>query len=349
MIPYFRLRSNEDELGELMNVHKNASWAVGEQIKEVETQLVKLFNKKHVVLTSNGNSALFVAIKALGISKKEIIVPCISTCFAITNAVVTSGNSPVFCDVNESDGNCSLEHVTQLAKEKNIKYIISPNFAGSLSAISEFKKLGLIVIEDSCQSFHSSIDHVSEADMQIFSFYPTKGINGIDGGAILLDDIGLAQKATKLAHYDNQTNFEITERYNFRFLNAHAAVLLANLNRLVETQERLRYLQNSYLNVLNNRDDLKVLGNQKSKIRQRFVINVNDLLKQRIKETFQKEEIALSPFFAWNCIKEQQSEFSNASKMVNNTFCLPYFEDLSDKELEIVKKALDYVFTQSKN
>ncbi len=345
MIPYFRLSSNKKELEELTKVHQNSSWANGEYIKKVEEQLKILFKKQHVVLTSNGNSALFVALKALGIKGQEVIVPCASTCFAITNAVITSGNKPIFCDVNESDGNCNVEHVTRLVKQHNINYIISANFAGNLSATSEFKKLGLTVIEDACQSFHSSLFSSSEADVQVFSFYPTKGINGIDGGALVLNDSDLAQKASKLVYYDDQTSFETSERYNFRFLNAHAAVLHANLAHIKTTQERLTQIRNSYLATLQGKKEVNVLTNGNSKISQRFVIYVDESLKAKLNETFKAKQIALSPFFTWNCSKEEQIQLVNASKIVNNTFCLPYFEDLSDDEINSVNQALKHVFT----
>lgn len=347
MIPYFRLRSNEKELEELTKIHQSASWANGEHIKEVEEELKLLFKKQHVVLTSNGNSALFITLRSLGIIEKEIIVPSISTCFAITNAVITSGNIPVFCDVNQSDGNCNIDHVAALVKQRNIKYIISANFAGNLSSIGEFKKLGLIVIEDACQSFYSSLGNSSEADVQVFSFYPTKGINGIDGGALLLNDSNVAQSASRLVYYDDQLEYETSERYNFRFMNAHAAVLLANLKQIKQTQQRLTQIKDKYMQALHGKKGVAVLQNTKESVFQRFVMSVDEDFKESLQEVFKKREIALSPFFMWNSSKEGRTELLNAAKLVNNTFCLPYFEDLTDSELSIVTEALDHVFKES--
>lgn len=347
MIPYFRLRSNEKELEELTKIHQSASWANGEHIKKVEEELKTLFKRQHVVLTSNGNSALFIALRSLGIKGKEVIVPSISTCFAITNAVVTTGNTPVFCDVNETDGNCSLDDVTKLVKQRGIKYIISANFAGNLSAVSEFKKLGLTVIEDACQSFFSNMGSISEADVQVFSFYPTKGVNGIDGGALLLNDLDTAKSASKLVYYDDQLEYETSERYNFRFLNTHAAVLLANLKQIKQTQERLTQIGDKYMKALRGKKGVSILQNAKSRFFQRLVISVDETFKFALQQTFKDKEIALSPFFIWNNNIDERRELLNASKLVNSTFCLPYFEDLTDNELSIVIEALDHVFTES--
>lgn len=345
MIPYFRLRSNPKELEELTNVHQNSCWVNGDYTSKVDEQLKALFKKKHVVLTSNGSSALFLALKVLGVEGKEVIVPCVSTCFAITNAVISSGNTPVFCDINKSDGNCDIEHVTQLVKQRGIKNVISANFAGNISAVNEFKKLGLTVIEDACQSFHSSLHFASEADIQVLSFYPTKGINGIDGGALLLNDADLAKKISKMVYYDDQTDFENSHRYNFRFLNAHAAVLYANLNSIKQTEDCLSKIASSYRNVISKKKGVSLMENPNSKILQRFVIRVDNAYKLNLINVFEEREIALSPFFGWNCKENERNNFVNASMIINNAFCLPYFEDLSDEELDQVNNALDHVFT----
>ena len=170
MIPYFRLAKPQTELDALKEVYASGHWANGSAITETEENIKTIFNKPYVVLTSNGYSSLFIAIKSLNIKNERIIVPAIGTCFAISNAIISTGNTPVFCDVNLQDGNCSIESVKHLVETQSIKYIITPNYAGNLSGVSYFKEtLNLIVIEDACQSFFSSMQHQkSLADVQVF-------------------------------------------------------------------------------------------------------------------------------------------------------------------------------------
>ncbi|PBQ31532.1 hypothetical protein CNR22_07050 [Sphingobacteriaceae bacterium] len=346
MIPYFRLHAHAGELEAISAVQQKGHWAVGEYISEAEKELRKLFHNKEVVLSSNGYSALFIAIKALGIKGQKIITPCLSTCFAIGNAIVASGNTAVFCDVNLQDGNCDLEHVSALVKEQHIKYIISPNYAGNISDTRYLKKeLGLVVIEDACQSFFSSLNYSSEADIQVLSFYPTKGINGIDGGAVVTSSKELAEKARSFVYYNDQTHFEENERYNFRMLNMNAAVLLSNLKRTGSIIEKLQTVKNKYSSSLTSKTEVTVLENDRSKLPHRYVVVFKkESSREKALEVFKKNDISLSLFYEWVCPAEFKKEFKNANVLIKSAFCVPFFEDLSDEEINRIVKNMSDAF-----
>ena len=69
----------------------------------------------------------------------------------------------------------------------------------------------------------------TSADVVTLSFYPTKWVNGIDGGAILLDDDELACLIRKRASYVDQIEYEHRGRYNAQMSNLHAAIALSSL------------------------------------------------------------------------------------------------------------------------
>jgi dTDP-4-amino-4,6-dideoxygalactose transaminase len=350
MIPYYRLKKNKGNLKVLEKIYSNGNWVVGDEISELENKLKQLFNKKHIVLTSNGYSALFVSIKSLGLKNEKIIIPSISTCFAITNAVVTSGNIPVFCDVNLEDGNCSISSVMGLVENDGVKYIISPNHAGNISDVSTFKKLGLTVIEDACQSFFSSINAFSKADIQVFSFYPTKGINGIDGGVIATNEEIIAEKARKLTYYNDQEEFENEERYNFRFLNICAAIALSNIKEQNSTINKLNSIRELYNKSLVDSKNISILENKNSSTLQRYVVNVSDAVTEdNLIQAFKNHQIQLNKFFIWVCPESYKRKFNNAQLLVNKAFCIPYFEDLKTNELTTIESTLKNAIKKSLN
>ncbi len=350
MIPYYRIQHNKNELNALEEVYSNGNWVVGNATAELENKLKQIFNKKHIVLTSNGYSALFVSIKSLGLKNEKIIIPSISTCFAITNAVITSGNIPIFCDVSIEDGNCSVNSVKEIIKSENIKYIISPNHAGNISDVSSFKKLGLTVIEDACQSFFSSINSLSEADIQVFSFYPTKGINGIDGGVIATNEEAIADKARKLTYYNDQEVFENEERYNFRFLNICAAVALSNINKQSLTINKLNSIKELYNKIIENCKKISLLQNKKSSTLQRYIIKVNDeITEDNLVQLFNNNKIRLNKFFISICPEAEKRNFINAQQLLKSCYCIPYYEDLNNEELKTIESTLINVIKKSHN
>lgn len=350
MIPYFRLSKNKNNFDALEKVYNNNNWVVGDETDELEELLKRFFNRKHVVFTSNGYSALFLSIKCIGIKSERIILPAVSTCFAISNAIISTGNIPVFCDVNLKDGNCDKDSVQKIVNDQNVKYIISPNHAGNVSAISAFKQMGLTVIEDACQSFLSSCEIESNADIQVFSFYPTKGINGIDGGVIATNIDEVALKARKLTYYNDQEVFERDERYNFRFLNICAAMALASLKQKDKIVHFLNGVKSTYHNILKGSNKFSILENKESRILQRYVVSVLDEeAKFILKERFKNNQIQLNGFFIWICPQMERSSFMNAKKLVESCYCVPYYEDLNAEEIIRIESVLKNVIEESNN
>jgi perosamine synthetase len=346
VIPYFRLAKPISEQEAVQRISSSGNWAVGEEIALAEKELVRLFKKPYVVLTSNGYSALFISIKSLGIFNQEIILPAIGTCFAISNAIIASGNIPVFCDVNLEDGNCARESVKQLVEKQPIQYIVSPNYAGNLSDIAYFKdSLSLTVIEDACQSFFSSVnDSNSKADVQVFSFYPTKGINGIDGGAIVTNDKKIFETAKSLVYYEEQVSYDTHEHYNFRFLNMNAAVLNSNLKRMPFITEKLKAIEDHFIKVFDASITIKHLKNKASHLNHRFVLKFElNAQLELAKKIFRVNGISLTPFFDWCCEKSQLTNFPNAKALMEYSYCIPFFEDLSEAEIDLITKTLSHV------
>jgi perosamine synthetase len=350
MIPYFRLYKSPEELNAVKRISENGTWANGSDIEMANKTISTLLNKEYVVLTSNGYSALFIAIKSLGIVKKKIILPAIGTCFAISNAIIATGNIPVFCDVNLEDGNCSEESVKHLVETEMIQYIISPNYAGNLSSIAYFKDtLKMTVIEDACQSFFSSmLTPNSIADIQVFSFYPTKGINGIDGGAVVTNNSDVYNAAKALVYYDAQEQYETKEHYNFRFLNMNAAVLNSNLDRVHQISNRLNYIEDSYQSALGDTKGISYLKNIHSNCNHRFVLRIGAKeVLNFAKANFEKQSIAFTPFFNWSCDSSAFIKFLNAQILLESCYCIPFFEDLTEIEMESITKTLSHVVAES--
>jgi perosamine synthetase len=350
VIPYFRIAKPVTEQEAVSRISNTGAWAIGEDIELAEQALVRLFKKPYVVLTANGYSALFISIKSLGIFNQEIILPAIGTCYAISNAIIASGNIPVFCDVNLEDGNCNRDSVKLLVETQSIQYIVSPNYAGNLSDVTYFKdRLNLTVIEDACQSFFSSAyAPSSNADVQVFSFYPTKGINGIDGGAIVTEDIKIFETAKSLVYYNEQVSYNTQEHYNFRFLNMNAAVLNSNLKRMQFIGDRLKAIENKYTSVLSASSSIKHLKNKESYLNHRFVLKFESKeVLNFAKNSFEKNSISFTPFFDWSCESSMSEKFPSAQLLLESCYCIPFFEDLTETEIDLIIKTLSHVVEKS--
>ena len=110
---------------------------------------------KHVVATSNGSTALYAGLFALGIGPgDEVIVPNF-TFVASCNAIILTGAKPVFCEVDSNTFCIDVDKIEDLITEKT-KAIMPVHIYGQSADVPAImkiaKKHNLKVIEDAAQA-----------------------------------------------------------------------------------------------------------------------------------------------------------------------------------------------------
>jgi dTDP-4-amino-4,6-dideoxygalactose transaminase len=131
----------------------------------------------------------------------EVILP--SYTFSSTaNAVVLRGARPVFCDVDPATMNIDPSLIEPLITEKT-RMILPIDYAGipcEIDAIMEIaQRRGLTVMQDAAQSFHSYHKGGracgSVPPLAAFSFHETKNASCGEGGALVVNDPELVDRA----------------------------------------------------------------------------------------------------------------------------------------------------------
>ena len=86
--------------------------------KKLNLEFAKQIKSKFALSVSSGTAGIHVALKALGIDKKEfeVIIPSI-TMSATAMAVINAGATPIFADIDKKTLNISAESI----KKKNLK------------------------------------------------------------------------------------------------------------------------------------------------------------------------------------------------------------------------------------
>lgn len=309
---------------------------LGGATKEIE----RLFPGRACALTSSGFSALLGALESLSLRRQPVIVPMASTCFAIVNAVIASGNKPVFADVDPADGNLSFDAVRLARKQSGARWVISPNHFGAPGATSRFQtELGLRVIEDAAQSFLTTQATGTSADILVLSFYPTKTVNGIDGGCVLSSNGSLIQRVRQWTYYDSQTRIDAAPRFNCRLPNIHAAVLSVNLKRLRVLRERHMGLRHRFDSAFARPD--RVLGGQATgAILSRYVLRFDTPNRcRRFQELFASRKIECGPPLLWTAPASERRG-TTAARLVGCTALIPFHEELNRRETVLIEQTL---------
>lgn len=130
----------------------------------------------------------------------EVIMPSF-TFVSTANAFVLRGAVPVFVDIDPETLNIDPLRIEE-ALTNRTKAIVVVHYAGvcaEMNAIQEIAdRHGLIVIEDAAQALFSTYcgrQAGSLGDLACFSFHETKNIVSGEGGAIVINDTSLVERA----------------------------------------------------------------------------------------------------------------------------------------------------------
>lgn len=153
------------------------------------------------LLTTSGTSALEMAAILLNIEPgDEVILPSYTFC-STANAFALRGAQLVFVDVEKDTMNMDAKCVRDAITSKT-KAIIPVHYAGvccdmdAINAIAREHHLG--VCEDAAQavgSFYKGTPAGAMSDVGCFSFHETKNFSMGEGGAVILRDPKLAERA----------------------------------------------------------------------------------------------------------------------------------------------------------
>lgn len=264
----------EDKL--IVNAFQANQLVTGPHISIFEKGLATSFNYTYANTTSSGFSALFLALKSLKLKNAKVVVPAVSTCQAITNAVLTNSFEVVFCEIDPNHLSLAEEALAAIFREKQIDAIIAPSHFGIPAPIENYKKYGVPVIEDACQAFFTRTTIKSAADILVLSFYPTKQFNCIEGGAILHNSLDQNQLIEDLRYYENQIGFDGQVRYNLRMANLHATFGCLLLEQLTDERNRLLKIRDGYINGVHPKNLLVAAQCEAGVIPWRFLIKSNE-------------------------------------------------------------------------
>lgn len=104
-IPICKPDIGDEEQKAVQKVLASGHLAQGEEVAAFESEFANYLGIPHAIATINGTTALFVALKALGVSEGVKVVTTPFTFVATASAILQCGGVPVFCDVDKKTFN----------------------------------------------------------------------------------------------------------------------------------------------------------------------------------------------------------------------------------------------------
>jgi dTDP-4-amino-4,6-dideoxygalactose transaminase len=169
----------------------------------VATTLTERFGAAGVALTDSGTSALVLAVRLTAGAGGTVALPAYG-CIDLTAAAVFAGVRVRLYDIEPATLSPDLESVARTVS-RGVDAVVVVHFYGYPADVPGVARIaadaGVSVIEDAAQGTGGTLDGTrlgGLAPLSILSFGRGKGITGGRGGALVLRDTALAERAAAL-------------------------------------------------------------------------------------------------------------------------------------------------------
>jgi dTDP-4-amino-4,6-dideoxygalactose transaminase len=237
----------------------DSGWYVlGEEVKAFETEYAAWVGVPHCVGTSDGLSALILALrgwKELGLLKEgdAVAVPA-NTYIASILAITENRLRPLLVEPDEDSFNLGAAKLAA-ALTPDVKAVLAVHLYGQLADMPAITRLcrdrGLLLLEDAAQSHGAHLDGVKAGawgDAAAFSFYPGKNVGALgDAGALTCKDKKLADMVRALRNYGSHEKYKnLVQGPNDRLDELQAALLRVKLKHIDADNARRREIAARY-------------------------------------------------------------------------------------------------------
>ncbi|MGE3613418.1 MAG: DegT/DnrJ/EryC1/StrS family aminotransferase [Sulfurimonas sp.] len=223
----------------------------GPLVQKLEKRLAEYLGVKNIVLVSNGTVALEIAYRPLGLKGFVITTPF--SFVATTSSLVTNQLLPIFADIDSNSFNLDPKNIEKLITP-NTSAILPVHVFGNACEVEEIeqiaKKHDLKVIYDTAHAFdvkYKDQSVLNYGDISTLSFHSTKLFHSIEGGALIINDDKLVQKARYLINFGIKNAEEIPELgTNAKMNEFEAAMGLCVLDDIEEIKQKRKDILENY-------------------------------------------------------------------------------------------------------
>ena len=215
----------------------------GPLVKKLEERLAKYLGVRNVVLVSSGTAALEIAYRTLDIKGYAVTTPF--SFVATTSSLVTNGIKPIFADIDPDTLNIDPQNIKN-AITKNTNAIVPVHVFGNSCDVEEIaqiaKENNLKVVYDAAHAFdvkYKGQSVLNYGDISTLSFHATKLFHTIEGGALIINDDSLVEKARYLINFGIENKESIPELgTNAKMNEFEAAMGLCLLDEMEIVKEK---------------------------------------------------------------------------------------------------------------
>lgn len=339
-----------------LDVLRSGQYILGPETEALEEELAKYCGVAYGVGVSSGTDALLVALMALDVGPGDLVVMTPYSFFATAGVVARLNAKPVFVDIDPVTYNIDPSLLKASFESgaipvEKVKAILPVHLYGQCADMAPIlgvaQAFDVAVIEDAAQAIgagypiHGRTARAGSMGLAgCFSFYPTKNLNGIgDGGMVVSQNPNFADRVRQLRnHGAERTYYHTLVGGNFRIDALQAAALRVKLRYLDEWNAKRREnaaYYDKHLNVEGLRTPAVAYGAE-NHIYHQYVISVPDR-RDALRDYLAEKGIGTSiyypvPFHLQPCfagLGAERGDFPNTEYAADHTLALPIYPELT--------------------
>jgi dTDP-4-amino-4,6-dideoxygalactose transaminase len=370
-VEFYRHNIGHAEKEAVLQVLDSIFLSTGTWVYRFEKDLANYLGVKHAVGVNSCTAALHLSLLALGIGPGDEVITTPMTFVATSLAILHVGAKPIWVDVERETGNIDAGLVENAITYKT-KAILPVHLYGQMADMVNIRKIadkyGLYVIEDAAHALEGKRDGIKVGhlgDTACFSFYATKSITSGEGGAVVTNSDGLANKIRTLRNHGIDS--EAAERYTgmyrhwdlseigwkYNMDNIQAALLVPQMEKLEALRKKREFIYHKYRAALMNIPNVDMPGLVSDSVsgRHLFTIWVNPKRRDSILERLQEMGIGVAVNYRaihlltrfQTLFGRKRGSFPNAEEIGDSTISIPFYPGLKDYEIEHVVASLKRV------
>ena len=274
MIPIAKPLVGDEEQREVARVLSSGLLAQGPEVEAFEREFAAFCGTRHALATTNGTTALHLALLAAGVGPGDEVITTPFSFFSSASSIRMVGATPVFVDLEPDSYNLDPAAVA-MAITPHTKAVIPVHLYGELcdmTALCEACDAAQVpIIEDACQAHGADAGNGRAGSLGLagcFSFYPTKNMTTGEGGMVTTNNDAVADTVAQLrAHGQGERYEHLQLGFNYRMSELQAALGLSQLKRIDEIlkirQRNFNLLKEGIKDIKNIRilEDLSSINN----------------------------------------------------------------------------------------
>jgi perosamine synthetase len=359
---HFDVASRREILDRVDAALASGSLTLGRYGRQLEA-LAEPWTETAVAAVSSGSAALEIALRIIGVAGRTVLVQS-NTFFATAASALRAGATVHFVDIELDGLGMDPAHLGELLdRYDDVAAVVPVHIAGVVSPALEAvldlcRERGIEVVEDAAHALGATLHGQAAGSfgrMSAFSLYPTKVATSGEGGLVgcpRQSDLAAVHRYRDQGKASFTANVHAVLGSNWRMSEVHAAVGIAQLQRLAAALQERRRLAAQYSEGLTGLSRARVFRPPPASVSNyyKFVVLLDDdvdrdALRQRL---FQRHGVSLAGGVYDMLASEQpyfrdafaSSRLPNAAWFARHHVCLPLFGGLTRGQQEAVVSAV---------